>query len=187
MIQLPRRPCRPVRADPDLSQWSRYRGCVCRQQAGSLERQGAPDRRRGARRGSGLVRPSGDGPLIVAALISTQVVPLVGWGTRRSIPRGLAVVAELNRRGADRGRAGADVPGCAVRESGVGDAISEGADAVVARLQDNNAWISGARGGDPQLSRAHPAGREGRRRRLGDRRARRASADRAHLSAAPLL
>ena len=47
----------------------------------------------------------------------------------------------LNRRGADRGRAGADVPGCAVRESGVGDAISEGADAVVARLQDNNAWI----------------------------------------------
>jgi predicted PurR-regulated permease PerM len=32
-------------------------------------------------------------PLIVAALISTQVVPLVGWATCRSIPRGLAVAA----------------------------------------------------------------------------------------------
>ena len=34
-------------------------------------------------------------PLIVAALISTQLLPLIGWATGRGVPRGLAIAGSL--------------------------------------------------------------------------------------------
>jgi putative heme transporter len=82
-------------------------------------------------------------PLIVAALISTQVLPLIGWATRRGIPRGLAVAASL---------LGVVVIGVGLawvfldalfgNLGGVGEDISEGADDVVSWLRDNNDWVA---------------------------------------------
>lgn len=81
-------------------------------------------------------------PLIVAALISTQLIPLVAAATRRGVPRGLAitgamigvlvVVAALIWIFADAlfGQIG-----------GVGEELSAGSDEVLAWLQANNAWI----------------------------------------------
>lgn len=81
-------------------------------------------------------------PLIVAALISTQLIPLVGWATGRGVPRGLAIAASL---------VGVIVISAAFawlfadalfgNLGGVGQDISEGADEVVSWLRDNNAWI----------------------------------------------
>ena len=82
-------------------------------------------------------------PLIVAALISTQVLPLIGWATRRGMSRGLAVAASL---------LGVVVIGVGLawvfmdalfgNLGGVGEDISQGADDVVAWLRDNNDWVA---------------------------------------------
>src|SRR3954464_1229833 len=81
-------------------------------------------------------------PLIVAALISTQLLPLIGLATRRGMSRGLAVAASL---------LGVVVIGVGLawvftdalfgNLGGVGKDISEGADKVVAWLGDNNDWV----------------------------------------------
>jgi putative heme transporter len=81
-------------------------------------------------------------PLIVAALISTQLLPLVDWATRRGAPRGLAIAGGL---------IGVVVVGAGLawvfadalfgNLGGIGEDISEGADEVVAWLRDNNDWI----------------------------------------------
>ena len=81
-------------------------------------------------------------PLIVAALISTQLLPLIDLATRRGMSRGLAVVASL---------LGVVVIGVGLawvfthalfgNLGGVGEDISEGADKVVAWLGDNNDWV----------------------------------------------
>jgi putative heme transporter len=81
-------------------------------------------------------------PLIVAALVSTQLLPLIGWATGRGISRGLAI--------------GASLVGVVLLTAGlvwlfadalfgnlgsVGEDISEGADQVVTWLRDNNDWV----------------------------------------------
>src|SRR5688572_16895289 len=81
-------------------------------------------------------------PLIVAALISTQVLPLIDWATGRGIPRGLAVAGSL---------VGVLVIAIALawlfmdalfgNLGGVGEDISAGADEVVVWLRDNNDWV----------------------------------------------
>jgi predicted PurR-regulated permease PerM len=81
-------------------------------------------------------------PLIVAALISTQLLPLIDLATRRGMPRGLAVAA---------GVLGVVVIGVGLawvftdalfgNLGGVGEDISDGADQVVAWLGDNNDWV----------------------------------------------
>jgi putative heme transporter len=82
-------------------------------------------------------------PLIVAALISTQLLPLIEWATRRGAPRGLAIAASL---------IGVVVIGVGLawvfldalfgNLGGIGEDISEGADQVVVWLRDNNDWVS---------------------------------------------
>lgn len=81
-------------------------------------------------------------PLIVAALISTQLLPLIDWASRRGISRGLAVagsmigvlliVAGLAWVFSDSlfGNLGA-----------VGKGVSAGADKVVTWLQGNDSWV----------------------------------------------
>ena len=81
-------------------------------------------------------------PLIVAALISTQLLPLIELATRRGMARWLAVVASL---------LGVVVIGVGLawvfthalfgNLGGVGEDIGEGADEVVAWLGDNNDWV----------------------------------------------
>jgi predicted PurR-regulated permease PerM len=82
-------------------------------------------------------------PLIVAALVSTQLVPLIDWAARRGVPRGLAVAGSMIAVviiGA--GLAWLFLDSLFGNLGDVGDDISEGADQVVAWLQDHNAWVS---------------------------------------------
>jgi predicted PurR-regulated permease PerM len=81
-------------------------------------------------------------PLIVAALISTQLLPLIELATRRGMSRGLAVAVSLLLT---------VLVGIALawvftsqlfgNLGGVGQDISEGADDVVAWLADNDDWV----------------------------------------------
>jgi predicted PurR-regulated permease PerM len=81
-------------------------------------------------------------PLIVAALISTQVLPLIDWATRRGMSRGLAVAASLLGVVAiGVGLAWVFLDALFGNLGGVGEDISEGADEVVAWLRDNNGWV----------------------------------------------
>jgi putative heme transporter len=81
-------------------------------------------------------------PLIVAALISTQVLPLIDWATRRGMSRGLAVAASLLGVVAiGLGLAWVFLDALFGNLGGVGEDISEGADEVVAWLRDNNGWV----------------------------------------------
>ncbi len=82
-------------------------------------------------------------PLIVAALISTQLLPLIELATRRGMARWLAVAASL---------LGVVVIGVGLawvftdalfgNLGGVGEDVSEGADKAVAWLGDNNDWVA---------------------------------------------
>jgi predicted PurR-regulated permease PerM len=81
-------------------------------------------------------------PLIVAALISTQLLPLVGWATGRGVPRGLAIAASLiGVVVIALGLAWLFADALFGNLGGVGEDISDGADEVVAWLEDNNAWV----------------------------------------------
>jgi putative heme transporter len=81
-------------------------------------------------------------PLIVAALISTQVLPLIDWATRRGMSRGLAVAASLLGVVAiGVGLAWVFLDALFGNLGGVGEDISEGADEVVGWLRDNNGWV----------------------------------------------
>src|SRR3954449_2677587 len=81
-------------------------------------------------------------PLIVAALISTQLIPLVVAMTDRGLPRGLAITASMIL---------VLVVACGLawvftselfgNLSGVGQNVSDGADKVVVWLRDHNDWI----------------------------------------------
>ena len=80
-------------------------------------------------------------PLIVAVLISTQLLPLIGWATGRGIPRGLAVAASLVAfmvLTVGLGWLFADA--LFGNLGGIGEDISEGGDKVVTWLRDNNDW-----------------------------------------------
>lgn len=81
-------------------------------------------------------------PLIVAALVSTQLLPLIGWAIRRRIPRGLAIAASLvGVVLIIAGLAWLFADALFGNLGGVGEDISEGADQVVTWLRDNNAWV----------------------------------------------
>ena len=81
-------------------------------------------------------------PLIVAALVSTQLLPLIGWATSRGVPRGLAIAASLIGVVAiTAGLAWLFSDALFGNLGGVGQDISEGADQVVAWLRDNNDWV----------------------------------------------
>jgi predicted PurR-regulated permease PerM len=81
-------------------------------------------------------------PLIVAALISTQVLPLIDWATRRGVPRGLAVAGSLiGVVLIGVGLAWVFLHALFGNLGGIGEDISEGADEVVAWLRDNNDWV----------------------------------------------
>jgi putative heme transporter len=80
-------------------------------------------------------------PLIVAALISTQLLPLIGWATSRGVPRGLAVAGSLVLVVLiGLGLAWVFADALFGNLGGVGQDISDGADDVVAWLRDNNDW-----------------------------------------------
>jgi predicted PurR-regulated permease PerM len=81
-------------------------------------------------------------PLIVAALVSTQLLPLIGWVTSRGVPRGLAIAASLIGVVAiTAGLAWLFADALFGNLGGVGEDISAGADEVVVWLRDNNDWI----------------------------------------------
>jgi putative heme transporter len=80
-------------------------------------------------------------PLIVAALISTQLLPLIAWATGRGLPRGLAIAGSLVLVVLiGLGLAWVFTDLLFGNLGGVGRDISEGADDVVAWLRDNNDW-----------------------------------------------
>jgi predicted PurR-regulated permease PerM len=81
-------------------------------------------------------------PLIVAALISTQLLPLIGWAAGKGIPRGLAIAASLiGVVLVTAGLAWLFADALFGNLGGVGEDISEGADEVVTWLRDNNDWV----------------------------------------------
>jgi predicted PurR-regulated permease PerM len=81
-------------------------------------------------------------PLIVAALVSTQLLPLIGWATSRGVSRGLAIAASLiGVVVITAGLAWLFSDALFGNLGGVGQDISEGADKVVAWLRDNNDWV----------------------------------------------
>jgi predicted PurR-regulated permease PerM len=81
-------------------------------------------------------------PLIVAALISTQLLPLIGWATSRGIPRGIAIAASLvGVVLIALGLAWVFTDALFGNLGGVGKDISEGADKTIAWLADNDKWV----------------------------------------------
>ena len=80
-------------------------------------------------------------PLIVAALVSTQVLPLVYWAERRGVRRGLAIAASMI--GVMLIAAGLALLFTASlfgQLGGVATEISRGVDKVIAWLRDNDSW-----------------------------------------------
>ena len=81
-------------------------------------------------------------PLIVAALVSTQLLPLIGWATGRGVSRGLVVAASLvGVVLLTAGLAWLFADALFGNLGGVGKDISEGADQVVTWLRHNNDWV----------------------------------------------
>jgi putative heme transporter len=81
-------------------------------------------------------------PLIVAGLVSTQLLPLIGWATGRGVSRGLAIAASLvGVVLLTAGLAWLFADALFGNLGGVGEDISEGADQVVTWLRDNNDWV----------------------------------------------
>jgi putative heme transporter len=81
-------------------------------------------------------------PLIVAALISTQLLPLISWATRRGIRRGLAVAASMMAvLIIVAGLAWVFSDSLFGNLGGVGKDISAGVDKAIAWLQRNDSWV----------------------------------------------
>jgi putative heme transporter len=81
-------------------------------------------------------------PLIVAALIATQLVPLIDWAAGRGVARGLAVAGSMVAVVViAAGLAWLFLDSLFGNLGAVGQDISEGADEVVAWLRDNNDWV----------------------------------------------
>jgi predicted PurR-regulated permease PerM len=81
-------------------------------------------------------------PLIVAALISTQLLPLIGWATSRGVPRGVAVAASLvGVVLIALGLAWVFTDALFGNLGGIGKDIGEGADKVIVWLRDNDDWV----------------------------------------------
>ena len=81
-------------------------------------------------------------PLIVAFLVSTQVLPLVGLAVRRGMSRGLAIAAcMIGVVAIVAGLAWLFASALFGSLGGVGEEISAGVDDVLAWLRDNNGWV----------------------------------------------
>jgi putative heme transporter len=81
-------------------------------------------------------------PLIVAALVSTQVLPLVGWAMAHGVRRGLAIAASMIAVIAVIvGLAWIFSDALFGNLGGVGRDVSAGADKIVTWLRDNNDWV----------------------------------------------
>lgn len=82
-------------------------------------------------------------PLIVAALIATQLLPLIELATRRGLPRGAAIAACLvGVLVVAAGLAWVFLDSLFGNLGSVGEDISKGADQVVTWLQGNNDWVA---------------------------------------------
>ena len=82
-------------------------------------------------------------PLIVAALLSTQLIPLVAWAVGRGVPRGVAIGATLVGvvLGAPR-QVLLFADAQFGDQRGVGPQIAHGAGEALAWLQSNNSWVA---------------------------------------------
>jgi putative heme transporter len=81
-------------------------------------------------------------PLIVAALVATQLVPLVGWLTRLGVPRGLAIAgAMLAFVLAAAGLAWVFTDSLFGNVGAIGQDISKGVDKVVTWLRAHDDWV----------------------------------------------
>jgi predicted PurR-regulated permease PerM len=82
-------------------------------------------------------------PLIAAALISTQLVPLIAWAMGRGIKRGIAIAGCLiGVILISAGLAWLFTDALFGNLGGVGDDISAGVDKVIAWLRDNDDWVA---------------------------------------------
>jgi predicted PurR-regulated permease PerM len=80
-------------------------------------------------------------PLIVAALVSTQLLPLIDWATGRGMARWAAVaLSMLLVLGAGIGLAWVFTDALFGNLGGIGQDITEGADKIIVWLRDNDAW-----------------------------------------------
>lgn len=81
-------------------------------------------------------------PLIVAALVCTQLIPLVELATRKGAPRGLAIAgALLLVLALSAAIAWLFADALFGNLGGVGNELSKGADQAITWLQDNNQWV----------------------------------------------
>src|SRR5215213_7971840 len=81
-------------------------------------------------------------PLIVAGLVSTQLLPLIGWATGRGVSRGLAIAASLvGVVLVAAGLAWLFADALFGNLGSLGGDISEGADQVVSWMRHNNDWV----------------------------------------------
>ena len=81
-------------------------------------------------------------PLIVAALISTQLLPLIGWAEGRGISRGLAIAASLiGVVLISAGLAWVFTDALFGNLGSIGEDVTDGAEQVLAWLRDHNDWV----------------------------------------------
>jgi predicted PurR-regulated permease PerM len=81
-------------------------------------------------------------PLIVAALVATQLVPLAGWLTGRGLSRGLAIAATmLAFILAAAGLAWIFTDSLFGNVGAIGQDISKGADQVIVWLREHDDWV----------------------------------------------
>lgn len=81
-------------------------------------------------------------PLVVAALISTQLLPLVAWAVGRGLSRGLAIAASLIAVVLiAAGLAWLFTDALFGHLGGVGTDLSRGVDKALDWLRDNDAWV----------------------------------------------
>jgi putative heme transporter len=82
-------------------------------------------------------------PLIVAALVATQLLPLVDWAAGHGVPRGIAIAASmLGVVMIGAGLAWLFADALFSNVGSVGDDVSKGADDAVNWLQANSDWVS---------------------------------------------
>ena len=81
-------------------------------------------------------------PLIVAALIATQLVPAVDWATRKGMKRGIAVaIAMLGTFALAIALAWLFADSLFGNLGGIGEDISKGVDKAIEWLRDNVTWV----------------------------------------------
>lgn len=81
-------------------------------------------------------------PLIVAALVATQLLPAVNWATGRGVPRAGAVLGAMLLVAAGvLGLAWLFTAGLFGNLGGVATQIENGADEVLVWLRDNQSWV----------------------------------------------